>query len=307
MIPYTQAKRLTFKEVSGGGTSLTYQSLIMKTLPSTLDYSVGDLLSFDGMELYGIYSDGTDTFMKDVTDLATSSIAEGTEITENTPTTITFSYSDGATYTASYEITVTALPEGYTQKNYICHSASGSLSLTDIKHQNGYSYKMDVAITGFQVSAGGNFFRLYKDGSNYIDVYGEGNLSTYKLKDILLRRYNRGSLDKGATITDDTLQQKGTFVLDTGNGIVKINGVDTDISTMTTGFDLTNAYLIFGYPASGYSKNWAVVQLYGIKVYDSNNVLVANLTPCTNSSNTAGLYDTVGKKFYYSSEWRTTG
>ena len=105
MIPYTQAKGIIFKEISGSGTSLTYQSLEIHKLPSTLEYSVGDLLSFEGMELFALYTDGTDIYMKDVSDIATPSIAEGTAITEDM-SEISFTYTDGKTDIVSYTIEV---------------------------------------------------------------------------------------------------------------------------------------------------------------------------------------------------------
>lgn len=106
MIPYRQAKGITFNEVSSGGTSLTYQSLEMHKLPSTLEYNVGDLLSFEGMELFALYTDGTDIYMKDVSDIATPSVAEGTAITEDM-SEISFTYTDkGTTQRTSYDIII---------------------------------------------------------------------------------------------------------------------------------------------------------------------------------------------------------
>ena len=106
MIPYRQAKGITFNEVSGGGISLTYQSLEMHKLPSTLEYNVGDLLSFEGMELFALYTDGTDIYMKDVSDIATPSVAEGTAITEDM-NEISFTYTDkGTTQRTSYDIII---------------------------------------------------------------------------------------------------------------------------------------------------------------------------------------------------------
>lgn len=39
------------------------------------------------------------------------------------------------------------------------------------------------------------------------------------------------------------------------------------------------------------------MKLYGVKVYDANNVLVNALVPCVNSSGTAGLYDMIAGVF----------
>lgn len=301
MIPYTQAKRVTLKEVSGG-TSLSYQSLIMKTLPSTLEYNVGDLLSFDGMELYGIYSDGTDTFMKDVTELATPSIAEGTEITENTPTTITFSYSDGATYTVSYEITVTALPEGYTQKNYIQHSSSGQLPLEAYKPKKTDIIVADMEVPSIEGTSSGIQVGIiavfsYTSYSGAVGMYSYTGLTT------LYARQNKTSTAVALNGLDELKARCKVKIDMTGNKITvgtQVNDV-TAISIPTA----NQYYLLFGENIS--SSVWAKTKIYGIKIYNSNEELVSNYIPCLNPSNRAGLFETVSKTFKNSDYWSTAG
>ena len=92
-------------KVGGGGSNLTFESLEMHKPPTITEYSIGENLSFDGMELYAIYTDGEINYMKDVSDIATPSIAEGTAVTEDM-SEISFTYTDGKTDTASYTIDV---------------------------------------------------------------------------------------------------------------------------------------------------------------------------------------------------------
>lgn len=110
MIPYRLGKTVTFKLIDegggGGGADLEYQGLVMHRLPTKLEYDVGELLSFEGMELYALYLYNEETYMKDVSDDATASIPEGTAVTKDM-TSITFTYTEqGLTYTVSYSIDV---------------------------------------------------------------------------------------------------------------------------------------------------------------------------------------------------------
>lgn len=111
MIPYRLGKTVTFKLIDeggggGGGADLEYQGLEMHHLPTKLEYDVGELLSFEGMELYALYLYNEETYMKDVSHDATASVPEGTAVTEDM-TSITFTYTEqGLTYTVSYSIEV---------------------------------------------------------------------------------------------------------------------------------------------------------------------------------------------------------
>lgn len=297
MIPYTQAKGIIFKEISGGGTSLIYQSLEMHKLPSTLEYSVGDLLSFEGMELYAIYTDGTDTYMKDVTDIATPSIAEGTPITEDM-SEITFTYTDGKTDSVSYEISVTALPEGYTEKEYIQHSSSGTLNLPAPILQNGYIVCFDMSIPSFQ-GGGGNLFNLQKQGNDYpIQIRGLYSNSVLKL-------YAIGTKNTVTLNGINELLSRCIVELDHTNGRLTINDTDYDISTATSSSDMKDTHILLSPVWS--SQIWARINIYGIKMLNAENEIIANFIPCSNPSGTVGLYDTINKAFYSSYYWNVAG
>lgn len=110
MIPYRLGKTVTFKLIDegggGGGADLEYQGLQMHRLPTKLEYDVGELLSFEGMELYALYLYNEETYMKDVSHDATASVPEGTAVTEDM-TSITFTYTDkGTTKETSYDIII---------------------------------------------------------------------------------------------------------------------------------------------------------------------------------------------------------
>ena len=301
MKPYYLSKGITFNEVSGGGTSLTYQSLEMHTLPSTLDYSVGDLLSFDGMEIFALYSDGTDTYMKDVTDIATPSIAEGTPITEDM-SEITFTYTDGKTDSVSYEISVTSLPEGYTQKNYIEHSSSGFFALESYKLAKTDIIVADIAVPRVTASVSD-----YNEG--IIAVFRSDNYScvvgtyTWNLNNITARPTK--STTPSVTLNGlEELKARCKLKIDMTGSEITVGTQENDISAISIP-TANQYYLNIGEVIN--SRSWANIQIYGIKIFNANEEVVANYIPCTNPSNTAGLYESVSKQFNSNSSWIISG
>jgi len=307
MIPYTQAKNVTLKEVSGGGTSLVYQSLIMKTLPSTLEYSVGDLLSFDGMEIYALYSDGTDIYMKDVSDIATPSVAEGTAITEDM-SEISFTYTDGKTDSVSYTIEVIGLPQGYTKRNYIAENATTAFSL-GICWNESYKVIIDIHL----ISATNNNGRTLLGAASSATVTATGSNTAY------LRAHPNnwetlqiGGKDRdGSTIfysntfSTPTLNKRITLELDRINNKIRVN--DTEVEPTANNLAIytkvANQYVLIAPYING-SKN---VRLYGALVYNINGELTHDFKPCLNPSGVVGLYDILGGNFVSNSSWNTSG
>jgi len=303
MIPYRQAKKLTFQEV--GGTDLTYQGIFIKTMPDTIEYSIGELLSFDGLEIYATYQ-GDDIYYKDVTDSVTPSVAEGTPVTADM-SVITFTYQGD---TVSYQIEVKSLPEGFTEKLYIKHTASGELKLTDMSYQDGYVYHFDIAVPGAS-NATSSMFEIYSVvGRNNARIRLDSlfNTSRTKFQNVRVLGSKDGTTVGSVQIPTEEPISRCMMIFDAKNGTLSINGTVSDISAATAvlqQLEFDGASSRVG-AIIGTQTYYNYMEVYGIKVY-SDGTLIHDYIPCTNNNNVPGLYNSKTRQFIYSTAWDVAG
>lgn len=90
------------------------------------------------------------------------------------------------------------------------------------------------------------------------------------------------------------------YAVDAAFPDVKVNGTTLYTLPAGTSTNVNNLFLC-GYNDNGTPNRRSSIRVYYLKLYDTQNQLAHNYVPCTNSSNVAGLYDTVAEEFIASS------
>lgn len=280
------------------GTSLVLESMSITSPATTNFFKVGDVFTISGLVLQASYEDN---YYRDVTNLATPSIAVGHEFTADDVdiSEVTFTYTEGGvTVTTSYDITVRAdsMPEGYTKKEYLRKRGYGDLSL-------GVAWGSNSIVTV-------DMMLMQGTGSNNADatIIGAGRYMSSKTANTFCRLngYSYTSLQFGTnngTVTtvslDNTLYYKrAKMTLDCENGkvIIEQDGIyEEHESTAITGFNRNSGQYIYLTPQI-VGNYYLVANFYEIRV-TRNGVLVADFQPCTNPSGYKGLWESVGEYF----------
>lgn len=178
------------------------------------------------------------------------------------------------------------LPSGYTRLEYI--EATGSQYLdTGFKPNQDTRVVMDCNIIG---------------GSNYPTPFGTWNSSSDSQFICLSYSATETYHYYHSAVNKISLSILGNHLLDLNKNQLYVDGTLVGTNT-NTGVTFQCNYPLYLCTLNDINTprdiNMAHMCIYSCKIYD-NNTLVRNFVPCTNSSGTVGMYDTVGKTFYSS-------
>lgn len=190
----------------------------------------------------------------------------------------------GEFYTTPTAAEAVALPEGYTQVEYL---QSSGTQYIDIGFKPNQDTRIVIDFTALTTSANAyaygmrgdsahntnpRFGAIFKNASVRVD-YGNGNGATLPL----------------------TLTVGGRYKLDQNKNTCALNASTATNSTAT--FQCPNPAYLFAINEGGTAKYFATIKFYSGQVYD-NGALIRNFVPARNAAGTPGLYDTVNGVFY---------
>ena len=169
-----------------------------------------------------------------------------------------------------------SLPQGYTEVSYIENKGTGYVN-TGVVAAN-KRFEIDLQFTS-------NTTRQLMGISPSSSAYW-GN--------------NKGTWEKVGNSAGISTLTRCIVNYDVGNVTasrvnVWIEGSTTKAVGTDSAFDTAAAKTLDLFRLGG-SYN-CIMKLYGVKVYDANNILVSALVPCINSSGVAGLYDMIAGVF----------
>lgn len=204
--------------------------------------------------------------------------------TVSTDNPYTFTAAGNRAFTAAFEVKVSRLPAGYTEVEYV-ETASTATPLSYVN--TGFSmllthrYLLDVEFGSPSASSDilylGTDTRSYSGTQRYENYFTAATLGAKYGQASSVTRYNVASTNGRHTVD-----------LDIKNGQIKFDGnlVASDKPPYAT----QNPVKLY---APRYcTVRWRVLELY------KNDVLSAQLVPCTNSAGTPGFYDLVRQYFY---------
>ena len=228
------------------------------------------------------YSDGTTASVSNYT--LTGTMSAGVNV-------ITVNYGGKTTM---FSVTATSLvPSGYTQLEYI-NSGEGyadtGLSETEVARAEYQVSVSNVFYTkGNHILSSMNTFFPYLSGSN-----ANGDYSQIRAKLKGSEAVASGSSDY--TWSRDTIYTLEGFVGDS-HGVYLDGNLKFNITEGSTS-DSSSTYLLFSTPVNNSGNGYRFHgRLYYMKIYGTTGNLLRNYIPCINSSNVAGVYDTVTQTF----------
>lgn len=181
------------------------------------------------------------------------------------------------------------LPEEYTPKSYIQSSGTQYID-TGIKVNKNMKFNAVSQLT-----------KLDATNSNGI---------TYTLSGNVLYRFQWATVnskfwlgcrgDSWNTVNAD--YNAHSISVDLKNNIGLVDNITHNFSGSEKDIADLHSFILFAQWIGGESKvgSWAYEKIYLFKMYE-NDVLIGNFIPCVRKSdNIAGMYDTIGKKFYKS-------
>lgn len=190
------------------------------------------------------------------------------------------------------------LPSGYTQLAMIVSAGSGNdftgayidtnVTVNDVDHVE-YAFQICEGIVNRQnwhiLSSGHTWYPYIRQGSS-------GGRS--------FQGMNNQTGDTATEIPYTWTENVNYIIKAYPN--VEINGtVVSTLSKGAQGADTYNFYLSARSTNDG-ARSRGSYRFYYVKMYDNQNTLVRNFIPCKNSSNIAGMYDTVSNSFFASGD-----
>ena len=194
-----------------------------------------------------------------------------------------YDFVGGEFYTTLTAAEAVALPEGYTQVEYLQSSGTQCIN-TGFKPNQNTRLVMDATLLsttsaylyGCRGGSGENYnnrFGVLYNGSYMRSDFGTGNGVTFS-----------------AAITANE-----RYVFDQNKNVCKI-GAET-VTNSEKVFTSLYPILMFGVNEGGVNSYLCSMRLYSCRIYD-NGTLIRNFVPARNASGTLGLYDTVNGAFY---------
>lgn len=176
------------------------------------------------------------------------------------------------------------LPNGYKQLEYIQSSGTQYID-TGVYGSNKLSVEID-----FQPTTSPTY-------DNNIAIIGSWASTPYSIRYYTQGLYFfYGSDQTDASTGNSALIETKRHKIKTDKNKLYLDG--TLIKTYTENTFTTESNLaIFGQRGSSATSRLSSAKLYNCKIYDGDK-LIRNFVPCTNSSDVAGLYDTVNDVFY---------
>lgn len=203
--------------------------------------------------------------------------------------TYTFTAENDRNLVAVFALKPSRLPAGYTEVEWISNGENGNSNYRPF-------FKMPGTNTAVRMEIKFEFGKkLYS--SSYLGIFGQASSAT---NGYVLGTQGTRLLYLVATTPYDFLSNyetdtQYTVALDYQNSRCEING---SIISRNPGVNWrTNANYFFGPITNIYSIS-SNVKVYYLQMFDTNGNLVLDFVPCINLSGIAGMYDTIGKKFY---------
>lgn len=269
------------------GNAPTPASISAVFTPGGATFSAGDSLNElkPYLTVTVTNSDGTTETVSDYT--LSGTLAVGTN-------TITAAY---GTLTDTFTVTVTSLlPAGYTQVQYLNNNSGyldTGLNETQVARAE---YQVSLSVVyyskGNHILSATNTFFPYLSGNNE-----SGNYSELKAK--LKGNETVASGSKDYTWELNTVYTLEGFVGSANQ--VKLNDEVKFAMNAGSTASASNNFYLFATPSNTNDGYRFHGRLYFMKIYDSSGNLLRNYIPCKNSSDAAGLWDTVTETFYTSS------
>ena len=205
--------------------------------------------------------------------------------------TVTVNYGNQST---TFTVTIASeLPPGYTQIEYI-NSAEGYAD-TGVSETEAVRAVYTVQVSnvfytkGNHILSAMNTFFPYLSGSNASGDYSQ------------IRAKLKGSETIASGSASYTWSKNTTYTLEgfVGNSNdVILDG--TNMFSITAGSTVSSSstFLLFATQVNPADNGYRFHgRLYSMKIYGTGNTLLRNYIPCVNSSNVAGVYDTVTQTF----------
>ncbi|MBR0408302.1 MAG: hypothetical protein IJI53_09730 [Clostridia bacterium] len=267
------------------GNAPTPASISAVFTPGGATFSAGD--SLNGLKPYLTVtvtnSDGTTETVSDYT--LSGTLAVGTN-------TITAAY---GTLTDTFTVTVASLlPAGYTQLQYI-YSYNSYIN-TGVDETQAARARYKILVRSITYNKGNHI--LSSTNTYFPFLRGSTSVAQSEIGFKLKGSENLASGSKAFTWELQTEYTIEGFIGDSNE--VKVNGTVLLGATAGSNAVSGNYFNIFctGDPSS--SAYFFHGNLYFMEIYDSSGNLLRNFIPCKNSSDVAGLYDTVTESFYTS-------
>lgn len=210
--------------------------------------------------------------------------------------TVTVSYG-GKTATVQVKVynAMTAakatLPSGYTQLAMVT-SAGSTACYVDTGIASSAVDHVEYGVQAVSGIGNGTNWHVLSSADTWYPYFRQGSSGARNFQG---KNRNSGS---SATSIDTTWEADTNYVIQAYPD-VKINGTTAATIASSNASDSANLF-VFARNSSGSPQNAGKVRMYYIKMYDGQDQLIHNFVPCKNSSNVAGLYDTVGAAFYSS-------
>lgn len=210
--------------------------------------------------------------------------------------TVTVSYG-GKTATVQVKVynAMTAakatLPSGYTQLAMVT-SAGSTACYVDTGIASSAVDHVEYGVQAVSGIGNGTNWHVLSSADTWYPYFRQGSSGARNFQG---KNRNSGS---SATSIDTTWEADTNYVIEAYPD-VKINGTTAATIASSNASDSANLF-VFARNSSGSPQNAGKVRMYYIKMYDGQDQLIHNYVPCKNSSNVAGLYDTVGAAFYSS-------
>ena len=263
--------------------------------------SLNDLKQY--LTVTATYSDSSTSTISSNDYTLSGSITLATGEYDCSTQTITVSYGGKTT---TFNVTVynsmtadrVTLPSGYTQLAMIYSTTYNSGPYIDTGL---YSYDIDHVKYGVQVSAetsNGANLHVLSNNRTYYPYFRKGNSGA---KNFQVKNNTSSSSATGIETTWDINTNYEIEAYPT----VKING--TTVTTVSDG-GATGGSKLFVFARSSADENpydIAPLRLFYVKMFDSQDQLIHQFIPCKNSSDVAGLYDTVASNFHASANSNT--
>ena len=193
-----------------------------------------------------------------------------------------YDFVGGEFYTTPTAAEAVALPEGYTQVEYLQSSGTQYID-TGFKPDQNTMIEADIAYLG---TAGDNIAGVRNSSSDAINRFGLITFGSAK---------KIGAFFRDSSIQAITLDNKKHKYNLSKNGLY----VDSILygSSNSGSFACSYNYILFGFNNGSNGIVYTESRVYACKIYNSGT-LVRNLIPAKNSSGVIGLYDIANSTFY---------
>lgn len=212
----------------------------------------------------------------------------------------TFTVTEDRTLVAAFkEMTVSRLPEGYTEVEYVSNGdpayANIGMRLARYLRSTTDRLILDAGITVDQNRASQQSIIQQRTSNTAGNTNISGYLSIYKTNGVWKMVFSWGKFEFTHTLPETPTGQRFHIDIDMVSGQCTINDETFQMDASTKGFGTGSMYLFSGNP--GGSRIYICgLNLYSYKLYEGDE-LMEHEVPCIDPSEEAGTYDLVNSVF----------